>query len=71
MQRARALQPRHCLVELLRDSITADPEPDRRRVRISLPLPLRRLLAPSTEPRRGLWSNGRSNVRITLAVNPK
>lgn len=56
--------PRHYLVELLRCKICTlvalVPLPtDRRRGRISLPLPLRRLrevLPPRTEPRRRVWS---------------
>lgn len=62
------------LVELLRCKICTlvalVPLPtDRRRGRISLPLPLRRLRPLlRIEPRRRVWANGRSHVRITLAI---
>lgn len=48
------------LVELLRCKICTFvalvPPTDRRRGRISLPLPLRRLRVPRMEPRRRVWS---------------
>lgn len=69
--------PRHYLVELLRCKICTlvalVPLPtDRRRGRISLPLPLRRLrelLPPRTELRRRVWSKTDVSIRITLAIN--
>lgn len=67
---------RRHLVELLRDKICTEPEPtvrrrSRTRISLPLPLPLRRLRVSSRDPRRRLWSNGRFNVRITLAKRTK